>query len=129
MDFTDYKYAPAPSVQAANRLLELRKNGDIWAVIDEIVRIWEREAPSEYESFLITLEEIKQTRKVTNVGSKQFSGVSRTNKGMLRYRLDIPVRVVKMIRALYSPQELVMDTKFYEKLERRFPKFRISEKV
>jgi hypothetical protein len=125
----EYKYAPARIVQLADKLIELKKNKGPWEVIKFIVEGWSSTNPTAYKSFIQDVEINKQTRKVTNVGNKQFSGVSKTSHGMLRYKLDIPVTVINMIRKLYSPQELPMNARFYDKLARMFPKFIISERV
>lgn len=129
MDILDYKYAPASIVQLADKLIKMRSNKNPWKVIKFIVEGWISTCPKEYQSFILDLEQNKHTRKVTNVGGKQFSGVSKTKDGMLRYKMDIPVTVINLIRKLYSPQELPMDSKFYNKLGRMFPKFIISERV
>lgn len=124
-----YKFAPARVVQLADKLIEMKKNKSPWEMIKFIVQGWVATNPSAYKSFITDVEINKRSRKLTNVGNKQFSGVSRTKDGMLRYKMDIPETVIYMIRRLYSPEELPMNNKFYDKLGRMFPKFIISERV
>jgi hypothetical protein len=119
------KWAPAKTVSAADKLIELKKNKDVWEVIRAIVQMWQETNPKEYDSFIYTLEHTKQTRKVT----KGFRGVSydKETGGNLRYKLDIPVKVIYMIRRLYPDMNL--DKDFYNKWEKVFPKMVIMEKV
>lgn len=126
----DYRWAPAKTVQAADKLIELKKNKGPWEVIAEIIKIWRSTHPTQYDSYIINLEGVKQSRKVTSVGGKQFSGVSKDKSGAyLQYKLDIPEKVVYMIRTLYNPEELPMDKKFYQTWAKKFPKMVVSTKV
>jgi len=126
-----FKYAPAKAVQAIDRLVKLRKTKSKWDVIAEIIKIWQTTEPNEWKSFIVTMKDVKATRKVTTVGSKQFSGVTKDKKGgaLGRALLDIPIRVVKMIRAMYKVEELPMDRKFYATFAKKFPMFVVWEKV
>jgi len=116
-------------VIVVNKLIELKNQKGPWVVIDEILKFWSEESPKEWKSVITTVKNRKQTRKVTNVGNKQFSGVSRdkVTGGLLRYQLDVPLKVVHMIRAIYKEEELPMDKKFFNKFAKRYPRFVISE--
>jgi len=124
-----YKFAPAKAVQAVDRLIKLKKNKNKWVVIKEILKIWASTKPTEYKSFVITLTDTKETRKKTWVGTKEFSGVTKTGDSYGRAILDLPVRVHSMIRALYKADELKMDRKFFDEFCKRFPKFKIARSV
>lgn len=129
------KWAPAGAVTAADKLVELKNTKDQWTVIEEIVKLWEATCPSEWASFVYDLEVSKQTAKVTYIGNKQFSNVSKDKGnydhpgtgGILRHQLDIPTKVIYMIRRLYP--DLPMDKEFYDKFARRFPKMVVSKVV
>ncbi len=125
------KYAPAPSVQLADKLLELRKTKNKWEVIAFVISSWIKTKPRHWDSHLVSLRDIKETRKTTTVGSKQFSGVSKdkVTGGYLRYTLDIPEKVILIIRRLYTAEELPMDKKFFADFARRFPIFVVSRRV
>lgn len=117
----ELKWTSSRVFTAADKLIELKKDKDPWEVFEYIVKIWMSTNPSEYESFLVDLDETKKSRKVTNVGGKQFAGVSVDKEGAtLRYLLDIPTKVVYMIKALYP--EMNMDKEFYNKWAKKFPK-------
>jgi hypothetical protein len=121
------KYAPAKDVQAADRLIELKKQNKLWEAVELCFEIWARRNPKEWKSFLFHVDEVRETRKTT----RGFKGVSRDKEtgGYTQYLLDIPQDVVYMLRKLYTPDELPMDKKFFNQLARRFPKFRVSHKV
>lgn len=132
VDHNDFRYAPARAVTTADHLIECKRkySHDVWHVIAEVIKAWEATNPQQYASFLIEHEDIKQTRKSMNVGLSTFTGVSKDKAtgGILRFTLDIPEKVVYMLRALYSPDELPFDKKFYAEFGKRFPKFRIMER-
>lgn len=119
------KWAPAKTVSAADTLLEMRKTKDPWEVIAAVVKMWSETNPREYESFVYTLDKTKESRKVT----KGFRGVSydKATGGHLQYKLDIPVKVVYLIRRLYP--DMNMDKAFYAKWAKVFPKMVIMEKL
>jgi len=122
------KWAPARTVEAADRLVELKNNKDPWEVFAEVVKVWQGTHPADYESFLFNLDVKKGTAKVTSVGNKQFRGVSVDTEGsVLRHRLDIPVKVIYMIRKLYP--EMNLDADFYKKWGKKFPHMVIEEAV
>lgn len=126
-----YKWAPSQVVNAASKLIELKKNKSPWEVIEKIVEIWQSTCPKTYDSFIYTLDKTKRNSKIT----KGFRGVSidsgsggvEGTGGVLRHRLDIPVKVIYIIRKLYP--DMPMDKEFYNKWARVFPKMKIEEKV
>lgn len=127
-DLDNFRYAPAKVVDMGSRLVELRKTKGLWEVIEEIMKMWSDTSPKEYQSFLVDLDFTKADGKETNVGGKTWSNVSKDlNGSLLRHRLDIPVKVVYMIRRLYSTDECPMDSDFYDEWARRFPKTVVSE--
>ena len=125
----NFKYAPAKAVQAIDRLIELKNTKSPWEVIAEVIKIWQSTEPNEWKSFIVTMKDVKATRKITTVGASQFSGVTKSKGSYGRALLDIPTRVFRMIRAIYKPEELPMDRKFYTKFGEKFPMFLVAEKV
>lgn len=129
-DVNNLRFAPAKAVDMGTRLVELRKTKGLWDVIEEIMKMWSDTNPKEYQSYLVDLDFTKTDGKVTNIGNKKWSNVSKDlNGSILRHRLDIPVKVVYMIRRLYSTDECPMDSEFYDEWARRFPKTVVSEIV
>jgi len=109
-------------IEAVEGLLKLKeKHGsDVWPVIEECLRIWTSKHPSEYKSFLFQLDDMKQTRR------NQFAS---SETEMFRYTLDIPEKVIFMLRKLYTTDELPMDKKFFRTWARKFPKMQIAERI
>lgn len=48
---------------------------------------------------------------------------------MYRYTLDIPEKVIFMLRKLYTTKEMPMDKKFFRSWAKKFPKMQVSEKI
>lgn len=100
--------------------LKRKSQGNPWPVIEECLKIWKDSEPKTWESYLYRLEQVKSTRR------DQRFGQSRT--GMYRYTLDIPQKVMFMIRCLYDDEELPMNKEFFHEFARRFPRLKVAEK-
>lgn len=90
-------------------------------VIPEIIKIWQEKTPDDWESFVINVHDLRNTRKDKYGSSTDSSGA------VLRYKLDVPEFVVLILRKLYPVGELDMDKKFWYKFGQRFPIFRVAE--
>lgn len=130
-DYLDYKYTSSKHVRVVDGLMEAKKTRPLWEVIGKVINFWASLRPKEYESYIIHLRSIKETRKNTRVGKASFRGIShdKGTGGYLNYTLDIPELVYFLIRRLYDNDELRMDRKFFAAFARKFPKFRVSEKA
>lgn len=104
------------------RLEELKGKsaGNPWPVIEECLRIFKETNPQEWTSNLIRLDDIRETRADTKFG------LSKTE--MFRYTLDIPQKVLFMIRCLYNDEELPMNKEFFHRFAKKFPMLKIAEK-
>lgn len=109
-------------IRAVAQLEELKRKNQAnpWPVIEKCLEIWAATTPGAWDSYLIRLDDIRETRQ-----DKKF-GESKT--GMYRYTLDIPQKVMFMIRCLYSDEELPMNKQFFREFARRFPKMKVAEK-
>ena len=127
--FFDYRGVPRriEDMNAADKLMDLKAHSGSspWLVIEMCFKIWAETQPIKYKSYLIYLQNIRETRK----DRKFASTYDRKTGGTLRYTLDIPEKVLMMIRCVYSPTELPMNREFFHEFARRFPKFRIAEKL
>mgnify|MGYP001604262043 CR=1 FL=1 len=114
-------------VRAAESLLLLkRKSGaDPWPVIERCIKVWENTSPTEWKSYLYDLGTIRSTRK-----DKKFASTKdKFHGGYLRYTLDIPEKVMYLMRAMYSTDELPMNKEFFLEFSKRFPRFKVAEKL
>lgn len=119
-DAVSQRWVEGENALLADTLLDMKRKKPLWTVISYIVETWKKSNPSRYNSFLFNVKEKRQSR-ATKFGS---------NKNLtLRYSLDIPVKVYQIIRVLYSTDELKTDKKFLREFARRFPEFRIAEKL
>ena len=114
-------------LNAVERLFALKEKAgsNPWPVIDECFKMWESTNPSEYKSFLVQVDDLRHTRK----DRKYASTTDKVTGGILRYTLDIPEKVLNMIRCVYSAEELPMDRKFFMEFSKRFPRTKIAEKL
>ena len=125
------KIRPAGAVSAADSLIALKKKhgSNFWPVVEKMVDIWGHGKPTR-EAHIIRMKDLRESRKNTKVFNKRFRGVSKdkVTGGYLTYLLDIPSKIINGLRALYTPQELVFDKKFYHAFARRFPFFLVADK-
>lgn len=111
--------------EAVNRLIALKKKSgtDPFPVIEECFKIWKASAPGTWQSYLVRLENIKHTR-----ADEHASVYDKEHGGYLRYTLDIPEKVMMMIRMIYTADELPMDKKFFREFAKRFKEHVVPEK-
>lgn len=107
-------------VTFVEKLLDLRKKEGPWEVIELIIKYWSESDPVRYKSFVIDVKDKRETR-ANKFGSNK--------SGAVRSTLDIPEDVIRMIRAVYKPEDLVMDKKFFNEMWKRFPVFRVAENL
>ena len=111
-------------LRAVQRLEELKatSGSNPWPVIEECFKVWESTNPGHWEAHLVGVYDLRATRK----DSKFASTIDPNTGGILRYTLDIPEKVMYMIRMLYSVEELPMDRKFFLEFGRRFPNLKVA---
>lgn len=107
-------------VSAVETLLSLKnKSGsNPWPVIEKCIEIWQDKRPSEWKAMLVEIDEVKQTRKNKHASSESKGG---------RYLLDLPEKLIYMIRAIYSSEELPMNKSFMREFAYRYPKFTVPQ--
>jgi len=82
------------------------------------IKIWEEKRPQEWKAFLVQIGDIKKTRKNKLASSESKGG---------RYLLDLPEKLMFMIRAIYSSEELSMNKEFMREFASRYPRFAVPE--
>lgn len=109
------------------KVIKLRdKSGsDPWPVVEECLNFWASQFPERYNSLLINIKNTRETRK-----EKKFASTTdKITGGILRYTLDIPQEVILMLRCLYSADSLPMNREFFQEFAKKFPRFKIAEKL
>lgn len=103
-----------------------QKNGsNPWPVIEACFSFWAQQSPTRYRSFLFSIDNTRETRKDQKFGSS----TDKITGGILRYTLDIPEEVMLMIRCIYNVDELPMNREFFNEFAKRFPRFKVAQKV
>lgn len=105
--------------------LKKKSGSNPWPVIEACFNFWAQQSPTRYTSFLISIDNTRKTRK----DPKYASTYDKVHGGYLRYTLDIPEEVMYMIRCIYSEPELPMNREFFNEFAKRFPKYRIANKL
>lgn len=108
----------------ADRVLDLKRKNQTnpWEVIRFIINEWAKTNPSEYQSFIITMEDTRREQ------DNEFA-TSKDKNSSLRRTLDIPHKVLNLIRATYDAEELPFDRTFFREFGKRFPKFKVADKI
>lgn len=117
------KIRESPDVFFAEKAIELKRNKGVWAVIEFLMKRWMSDSPEEVKAFKVHIEDTR-----SNQIDKKFG---RTRDKVMDRRLVVvfPYELQRMIRALYHADELKMDRKFFNEFARRFPAFRIPERM
>lgn|SRR3990167_606473 len=130
---------PAEKYNLVTHLIELKQKQDLWKVVEEVIKVFQKTQPKKWESYIIQLEDEKRFAPVESIGSKRFRGVhkdrSRTNtRGMTNvHQVDFPIWIMLCLRKLYTEDELSFSgdrgKRFFREFGRRFPLFRIMQAV
>lgn len=116
----------AGSIDFVNEVMRVReaKNAP-WPAIDLFVKFFKKQHPKRYQSHLIEIRDIRETRK----DQKFASTKDKVTGGILRYTLDIPTDIIYMIRKIYNTNELDFNREFYMEFAKRYPEWKIAEKL
>ena len=105
--------------------LKSKHGSNPWPVIEKCFDVWKSTEPTQWRAHLIEVRDLKNSRKDPVFASSMDP---RTG-GILRYTLDIPEKVMMMIRMLYSEEELPMDRQFFLEFGKRFPYLKVANKL
>ena len=125
------RFARSDILQLTNALMKAKKKNNPWDVVTLCVKAFKDKFPTRYDSYLIRIKDVKQVQKKTWVGNKEFRGVSKDKEhdAYLAHTIDFPAWIMGLIRKVYNPQELIMDKEFLREFGKRFPEFKVMEKV
>ncbi len=105
---------------SADYLIKLRKTKGMWEVIDGVIEVWQKSSPKEWKSHLIDMKDLRETRINKWASNKDKS---------YRFLLDIPEKIIFMIRKLYDFNDCPMDKKWMLKFARRYPTFVVADRI
>ena len=122
-------------ISEVDRLIKLKEENthdesdsqrSFWVVIDAVIELWKKRKPTEYSSMIYEIEADRREQ-----GSKYGTKKSpkSTSSPQLRKKLEIPFFVERAIRMLYTPEELPADKDFFNAVWKRYPIFRIADKI
>ena len=130
MDTISTKYIPvldnnnwrsARQVAAADRIMTAYKTKSFWDFVDEVMNIWAKLNPGRWRELIHEV-------KITKLDLRDREYATTKSKHMeRRFLLRMPEFVHNVIWKMYPDYE--MDRKFYNTFARRYPNFRVSEKV
>ena len=118
------KIRKAESIQAAEKIIEMRQKRGIWDVIDELIKIWAKIAPDEEQAVKMNIADYRE-----NLNDRKFGQTVGGKHMDRRFTLAFPRSLMLMIRSQYKADELPMDKKFFFEFARRYPAFQIPEKL
>jgi hypothetical protein len=122
------------AVRLADRLIKAKRENNsekdstrsFWRVIDEVINVWKETRPNEWRATII---EISEDRDATYNEYGAAKKEKTQGTGDLRRTIDVPEFVEKAVRFLYSTNELPFNKEWYQELWKRYPEFRVSQKL
>ena len=111
-------------VELAEDIVKTRNQKDHWAVIDKLIKTWEERTPDEVQAIKINLEQYKE-----GLYDKEFGQTRLGKEQERRFSLVFPLQLQNMIRTLYSAEDVPFSKEFYRDFAKRYPRFRVAEKM
>lgn len=122
-DQTTGRVVDSDALQTVDKIIELRNTKSPWEVIDYLIPIWYEKSPEDAEGTMITIKDLKETRKDQEYGRTDDKNMDR------RLVLLFPTDLQALIRKVYKAEELPFDKAFFEEFGNRYRAFRIPEKI
>ncbi len=113
----------ASDVEVVDKILELKTLKGPWDVIEELIKIWYEKSPEDVQGVLISIGDMKGTRKDPLYGQTDDKNMGR------RLIMVFPMGLQHLIRKVYSAEELPFDKKFFQEFATRFKAFQVPEKI
>lgn len=111
-------------VEMAEDIVKKRNTKDPWTVIDNLIKIWAKVSPDEEQAVKINVEQYRESQK-----DSSFAQTENGKDQERRFVLAFPRSLMLMIRTQYKAEELPMDSKFFKEFGRRYPAFKVAEKI
>lgn len=111
-------------IELAEKVVEVRNNKDPWTLIDYLLKLWAQRAPDEEAAIMINVDEYREVQ-TDRVYGQTILGKDQER----RFILAFPKSLMLMLRTQYKADEFPMDKEFYHEFARRYPAFRVAQKV
>ena len=111
-------------ISFADRVTALKKQNKLWEVIETIMQEWAERSPEDFQGFKIQVGDHRR-----NLSDRRFAETKDGKDMNRRFIVAFPYHVQRMIRAVYSAEELPMDQSFFREFAKRYPAFQIPEKI
>ena len=107
--------------------MKLRENKKQWEALDEIVAFFKKVYPAEYQMSVDISQGLRGTRgDEWGRGDKDLHKNAR--KMNLRMVMNMPFRLIAIIRKIYNEDELSFNRDFMRKFGRKYPEFLVPKK-
>ena len=111
-------------VELAEKIVETRKNKDPWEVIDNLLKVWAERAPDDEKAVMVNVDQYREAQK-----DKVYAVTEHGKEQERRFTLAFPYSLQQMIRTQYKADVLPFDSKFFREFGRRYPAFRVAQKI
>lgn len=118
------KIRGADDVAFADRVIEAKKHKAPWETIDLLVNEWSNSSPEDFRAFKIQMDDYR-----SGLFDRKYGTTREGKNAERRFTMVFPEKLFHMIRAIYRVDELPMDKKFYQEFLKRYPLFKIPEKI
>lgn len=131
LDVLTNKIRNARDLSFADEVFKAKRQNP-WRAIELIVEAWATKKPKQfaaYDKYIGDTRENLADKKYGLTKDSSRNGRVSDRGHDRRLKLIMPVDVERMIRVVFNTQELVMDKEFFDEFARRFPFFKIPEKL
>jgi hypothetical protein len=110
-------------IDFVEEVIKIKNKEGIWPTIDKLLQRWLTSSPEEVEALKIEIADHKEM-----LTDKEFGQTEGGKKLERRFTLVFPLRLMQMIRTIFSEEELQFDSKFYREFVKHYPNFRVAER-
>ena len=111
----------ASQVMVADKIMAAYKTKTFWEFVDEVMKVWAELNPGKWRELI---HEVKATK--LDLIDRRYA-TTKSKHMERRFLLRMPEFVHNVIWKMYP--DYPMDRKFFNTFARRYPNFRVSEKI
>lgn len=110
-----------------DKVMGLREEKKLWESLDIIIKFYRKKYPNEYRESVEISRDLRKSRgDEWGRGEKSLHKESR--RANLRMVMNLPFRLIAIIRKVYSEEELPFDRKFLRRFGIKYPEFLVPQK-